>query len=269
MTVRAASASVGRMPDAASSMSLNTDIGEGYGVWRITDDAALLAVVTDANVACGFHAGDPDILRRTCEVAAEGGVGVGAQVGFADLRGFGRRFVQVPRKSLVNDVLYQLGALAALASVAGTRVTYVKPHGALYHATTQHDDYAAAVVEAMLAYDSTLALLCQPGTLLAGQARDAGLWHVAEGFVDRAYTADGLLVPRGEAGAVVTDLDEARRRALQMACEGTVDAVDGSTIAMPVESLCVHSDSPGALEVATAVRDALRDDGITLRPLSA
>ncbi len=260
------------MPDTRPAtdrvVSLNTDIGEGYGVWRVTDDAALLAVVTDANVACGFHAGDPDILRRTCEVAAEGGVGVGAQVGFADLRGFGRRFVQVPRESLVNDVLYQLGALAALASVAGTRVSYVKPHGALYHAATQHDDYAAAVVEAMLAYDSALALLCQPGTRLAELAGREGVQHVAEGFVDRGYTSDGLLVPRSEPGAVVTDLDEARSRAVRMAREGTVDAVDGTTIPMQVESLCVHSDSPGALEVATAVREALEAEGIALRPLS-
>jgi len=257
------------MPDDGSVVSLNTDIGEGYGVWRITDDAALLGVVTDANVACGFHAGDPDILRRTCEVAAERGVGVGAQVGFADLRGFGRRFVQVPRDSLVNDVLYQLGALAALASVAGTQVSYVKPHGALYHATTQHDDYAAAVVEATLAYDPSLAMLCQPGTRLAELAGREGLRHVAEGFVDRAYTADGLLVPRGEPDAVITDLEQARQRAVRMAREGTVEAVDGSTIPMRVESLCVHSDSPGALEVATAVRAALETDGVVLRSLSA
>ena len=137
----------------------------------------------------------------------------------------------------------------------------MKPHGALYHAATQHDDYAAAVVEAMLAYAHAAALLCQPGTRLPGRA-GRGHAHVAEGFVDRAYTADGLLVPRGEPGAVVTDLDEARRRAVRMAREGTVDAVDGTTLPMQVESLCVHSDSPGALEVATAVRDALRRDGI-------
>ena len=226
--------------------------------------------MTDANVACGFHAGDPDVLRHTCEVAAANGVGVGAQVGFDDLRGFGRRFIQVPRASLVNDVLYQIGALASLASVAGGRVAYVKPHGALYHAAAQHDDYAGAVVEAVLAYAAghdELLLLCQPGTRLAAAARAAGLRVVAEGFVDRGYTADGLLVPRGEHGAAVTDADEAGRRAVQMAREGTVEAVDGSTVAMRVESLCVHSDSPGAVETARAVRAALEEAGVALRPL--
>ena len=262
------------MSEAATAqtvVSLNTDIGEGYGAWSVADDETLLALVTDANVACGFHAGDPDILRRTCEVAAANGVGVGAQVGFSDLRGFGRRFIQVPRASLVNDVLYQLGALAGLASVAGTPVSYLKPHGALYHATTQHDDYAAAVVEAMLAYAAAghgdLLLLCQPGTRLAEHAARSGLRVVAEGFVDRAYTADGLLVPRGQPGAVVTDLDEACRRAVRMVREGTVEAADGATVPMRVESLCVHSDSPGAVEVARAVRGALEQAGVELRPL--
>ena len=255
------------MPESAA-VSLNTDIGEGYGDWVIADDAALLSVVTDANVACGFHAGDPDILRRTCEVAAERGVAVGAQVGFGDLRGFGRRFIQVPRATLVNDVLYQVGALAALASVAGTRVSYVKPHGALYHACTQHDDYADAVIEATDAYDSSLVLLCQPGTRLARRAEAAGIRVVPEGFVDRAYTADGLLVPRGEPGAVVSDLDEARERAIRMVAEQTVVAADGSTVPMVVESLCVHSDSPGAVEVATAVREALQQEGIAVRSLA-
>ena len=263
------------MPDVVTEpavVSLNTDIGEGYGAWSVADDETLLSLVTDANVACGFHAGDPDILRRTCEVAAANGVGVGAQVGFDDLRGFGRRFIQVPRESLVNDVLYQLGALAGLASVAGTRVSYLKPHGALYHAATQHDDYADAVVEAMLAYAAAglgeLPLLCQPGTRLAARAAAAGVPAVAEGFVDRAYTADGLLVPRGQPGAVVTDLDEACTRAVRMVREGTVEAVDGSTVAMRIESLCVHSDSPGAVEVARAVRTALEHDGVELRPLA-
>jgi UPF0271 protein len=252
-------------------VSLNTDIGEGYGAWSVADDETLLSLVTDANVACGFHAGDPDILRRTCELAAASGVGVGAQVGFGDLRGFGRRFIQVPRASLVNDVLYQIGALAALAAVAGTRVTYVKPHGALYHATTQHDDYADAVVGALLEHAAAgqgeLLLLCQPGTRLATRAVDAGVRVVAEGFVDRGYTADGLLVPRGEPGALVTDLDDACRRALRMVTDGTVQAADGSSVPMRVESLCVHSDSPGAVEVARAVRAALEHAGVELRPL--
>jgi 5-oxoprolinase (ATP-hydrolysing) subunit A len=255
----------------SGAVSLNTDIGEGYGAWSVADDETLLSLVTDANVACGFHAGDPDILRRTCEVAAANGVGVGAQVGFGDLRGFGRRFIQVPRSSLVNDVLYQIGALSALAAVAGTRVTYVKPHGALYHATTRHDDYADAVVGAMrehaAAGQGELLLLCQPGTRLATRAAAAGVRVVAEGFVDRGYTADGLLVARGEPGALVSDADDAGRRALRMVREATVEAVDGSSVPMQVESLCVHSDSPGAVEVTRGVRAALERAGVELRPL--
>ncbi|MBA2639221.1 MAG: LamB/YcsF family protein [Nocardioidaceae bacterium] len=248
-------------------VSLNADIGEGYGAWTVADDAALLAVVTDANVACGFHAGDPDILRRTCEAAAAHGVGVGAQVGFGDLRGFGRRFIELPRASLVNDVLYQVGALAALASVAGTRVSYVKAHGALHHAASSRDEYAAAIVEAMLAYGGGLRLLSQPGTRLAAHAQGAGLRVVAEGFVDRGYSSDGLLVPRGHPGAFVTDRDAACRQALAMGRDGTVGTVDGETCAMPVQSLCVHSDSPGAVEVASAVRQALEAAGVALRSL--
>ena len=252
-------------------VSLNTDIGEGYGAWSVADDETLLSLVTDANVACGFHAGDPDILRRTCEVAAAHGVGVGAQVGFHDLRGFGRRFIQVDRASLVNDVLYQIGALANLAAVAGTRVSYVKPHGALYHATTQHDDYADAVIGAVLQHvaagQGELLLLCQPGTRLAVRAAAAGVRVIAEGFVDRGYTADGLLVSRGEPGAVVTDIEEACRRAVRMVRDGVVEAADGSSVEVRVESLCVHSDSPGAVEVARAVRAALQQADVELRPL--
>jgi len=252
-------------------VSLNTDIGEGYGAWAIADDQALLGLVTDANVACGFHAGDPDIMRRTCETAAANGVGVGAQVGFADLRGFGRRFIQMPMPSLVNDVIFQLGALSGLAAVAGTRVRYLKPHGALYHATTRHDEYAEAVVEAVLAFASAghgeLALLCQSGTRLARRAEAEGVRVVAEGFLDRGYTADGLLVPRGEPGAEISDTVEVSRRAVRMVQEGTVRAVDGTDVSLEVASLCVHSDSPGAVEVARAVRAALEQAGVELRPL--
>ena len=249
------------------TISLNTDIGEGYGRWTIADDEALLAVVTDANIACGFHAGDPDILRRTCETAAGLGVGVGAQPGFADLRGFGRRYIAVPAPSLVNDLIYQLGALDALARVAGTRVGYVKPHGALYHSAVAHDEHAAAVVEAIRLFDPSLPLLCQPGTRLTRLAEAEGLAVRYEGFVDRAYTADGLLVPRDEPGAVHDDPTRAARQAIDMAITGTVVAVDGTVVPMPVHSLCVHSDSPGAPALARATREALEAAGATLAPL--
>lgn len=254
---------------APSTVSLNTDIGEGFGAWSIADDAALLALVTDANVACGFHAGDPDIMRRTCETAAAHGVAVGAQVGYYDLRGFGRRYIAVPSPTLVNDVLYQVGALSALAAVAGTAVSYVKPHGALYHAATHEQDVAEAIVSAVLEHGGGLPLLCQPGTRLAGAAEEAGVRVHAEGFVDRAYTADGLLVPRTRADAVITDVDAVGARCVRMVREGVVEAVDGTVVEARIDSLCVHSDSPGAVEMARAVRAALADAGIGVRPLPA
>ncbi len=249
------------------AISMNTDIGEGFGSWRIADDERLLRLVTDANLACGFHAGDPDIMRATCELAASLGVGVGAQVGFNDLRGFGRRFIEVPKTSLVNDIIYQLGATVAFTDLAGIPLSHVKPHGALYHAATQHDAYAEAVVEAITGFDRSLPLLCQPGTRLSGCATSAGVEVVPEGFVDRAYTADGLLVPRGRPGALITDQDVVGERSVRLARDALVEAVDGTLIAMPVRSLCIHSDSPGAAEMAALVVGALDDAGIERAPL--
>lgn len=254
---------------APHTISLNTDIGEGFGSWRIADDEALLALVTDANVACGFHAGDPDIMRRTCETAAARGVAVGAQVGYYDLRGFGRRYIAVPAATLVNDVLYQVGALAVLAAVAGTSVSYVKPHGALYHAATHQQAVAEAVVAAVLEHGGGLPLLCQPGTRLARAAGDAGVRVHAEGFVDRAYTSDGLLVPRSRPDAVITDVASVGKRSVRMVLEGVVDSVDGTPVDARIDSLCVHSDSPGAVEMARAALAALRGAGIEVRPLAA
>lgn len=245
-------------------VSLNTDIGEGYGAWQIADDAALLGTVTDANMACGFHAGDPDIMRQTCETAAQNGVGIGAQVGFHDIIGFGRRFIEISRASLTNDLIYQLGALSAFANLVGSPVAYVKAHGALYHAAVQREEYAGAVIDAIRSFDASLPFLCQPGTSFSARAKEAGLRTVREGYIDRAYQPDGLLVPRGTPGAVITDLDEACDRAVAMAQYGEITAIDGTVIAMPVDSVCVHSDSPGASEVAQAVRAALTDAGITL-----
>src|SRR5580765_3451480 len=185
------------------TISLNADLGEGFGAWSYGDDEALLDVVTDANVACGFHGGDPDVIRRTCAMAVERGVRIGAHPGFPDIRGFGRRHIVMPRSSVVNDVLYQLGALAALAGAEGAALSYVKPHGALYHAAVADENYAIAVVEAIRTFDPSLPLLCQPGSRLAEHAESAGLRALAEGFIDRRYTETGLLVPRSEPGAVI------------------------------------------------------------------
>jgi UPF0271 protein len=251
-----------------ATLSLNTDIGEGYGAWAIADDEALLGLVTDANLACGFHASDPDIMRRTCRTARQRSVAVGAQVGFRDVLGFGRRFIEVPRATLSNDVLYQLGALSAFTSVERTPIAYVKVHGALYHAAVRHDSYALAIIDAVLDFDAGLPVLCQPDTTFWRAVRDAGLGTIAEGYLDRAYTADGLLVPRGQPGAVITDPEVAAQRAVRIATERTVTAIDGTVIDMPVDSVCVHSDSPGAPELAAAVRQALTEAGVTLRSLA-
>ncbi|PUA80471.1 LamB/YcsF family protein [Nocardioides currus] len=254
------------MSDGTVRIDLNADLGEGYGAWTLGDDDALLDLVTSANVACGFHAGDPTSLRHVCERAAERGVVIGAQVGYHDLAGFGRRFIDMVPADLTNDVLYQVGALEAFARVAGTRVQYVKPHGALYNAIVHHEAQAAAVVEAVLRYDPTLPVLGLPGSVFLALAADAGLTTVPEAFADRAYTPEATLVSRREPGAVLHDADAVARRCVRMATEGSVEAVDGTIVEVRAASLCVHGDSPGAVEMAGRVKAALRDTGVEVAP---
>jgi UPF0271 protein len=253
------------MTDPRSRIDLNSDVGESFGRWRLGDDDAVLAMVTSANVACGFHAGDPRTLRLTCETAAERGVVVGAQVGYRDLAGFGRRFIDVDPLELTDDVLYQIGALEAMAKAAGTSVRYVKPHGALYNAAVHHEKQAQAVVDAVLAYDDGLPLLGLPGSKLLDLAERAGLRTVREAFADRGYTPDGTLVPRSEDGAVLSDPEEVGRRVVRMVTEGSVLAVDGSEVAVDAESVCLHGDSPGAVAMAEAVRAGLEAAGVEIR----
>jgi 5-oxoprolinase (ATP-hydrolysing) subunit A len=248
-------------------VDLNSDLGESYGPWQLGDDTAVLRSVTSANVACGFHAGDPSTLRRTVQEAAKSGVAIGAQVSYPDLLGFGRRFIDMDPTELIDTVLYQIGALEAFARVAGVQVTYVKPHGALYNAVVDHESQAAAVVEAVREYDHRLAVLGLPGSALLRYADDADLRVVPEAFADRAYTPQGTLVPRGTPGAVLTDADAdaVAERAVRMVTDGTVTAIDGSTVTLRAESLCVHGDSPGAVQMAAAVRRALEDAGVEVR----
>lgn len=248
----------------SARVDLNADVGEGFGRWTLGDDEAVLSLVSSANVACGFHAGDPVTLRRCCELAAARGVVVGAQVGYRDLAGFGRRFLDVDPAELTAEVVYQVGALEALTRVAGTRVAYVKPHGALYNATVHHAAQARAVVEAVAAYDRSLPLLGLPGSLLLAEAERAGLRTVREAFGDRGYTPEGTLVPRSQPGAVLEDPDEVAARVLRMVREGEVVAVDGSVVAVEAESVCLHGDSPGAVAMARAVRAALADAGVAV-----
>ena len=245
-------------------IDLNSDVGESFGRWELGDDERVLQVVTSANVACGFHAGDASTLRRCCETAVRHGVVVGAQVGYRDLAGFGRRFIDYDPVELADDVTYQIGALEALARVAGTRVAYVKPHGALYNATVHHDAQARAVVAAVRAYDPSLPVLGLPGSRLLAAAEEAGLRTVREAFADRAYTPEGTLVARTEQGSILSDPDEVAARVVRLVTDGTLAAVDGSTVRVEADSVCVHGDSPGAVAMATAVRDALAAQGVEL-----
>jgi len=249
-------------------MDLNADLGEGFGRWELGDDDALLEIVTSANVACGFHAGDPLTMRSVCAEAARRGVSVGAQVSYRDLAGFGRRYIAYEPAELTADVLYQLAALDGIAQAHGTRVRYVKPHGALYHAAAGDPAQAGAVAAAVRAYDPEPPVLSLPGTQLLAAAGRAGLRGVREAFLDRAYTPDGGLVPRGQRGAVIADPDEVAARAVRMAVDGTVVAVDGSTVSVAAESLCVHGDTPAAVEVARRVRATLTDAGVQLTPFA-
>ena len=246
------------------SIDLNSDLGEGFGVWRLGDDEALLRIVTSANAACGFHAGDPSIMRTVAIGAVAHDVAVGAQVSYRDLAGFGRRPMDIAPRELTDDVLYQIGALEGLCRVAGTRVRYVKPHGALYNATVHHEEQAKAVAEAVRAYDATLPVLGLPGSRLLAAAEAAGLRAVPEFFVDRGYTPEGSLVPRSQDGALLHDPDDVTVRVVRMVEEGVVTAVDGTDVAVRAESACVHGDSPGAVAMAAAVRDGLAAAGVKL-----
>jgi UPF0271 protein len=247
-----------------SGIDLNADLGEGFGVWQLGDDEAMLGIVSSANVACGFHAGDPAGLLRVCRLAAERGVRIGAQVSYRDLAGFGRRFIDVAAEDLVADVVYQIGALQAIATAAGSAVSYVKPHGALYNTIVTNPEQGAAVAEAVHLVDATLPVLGMADSAFFGEATRRGLRTVAEGFADRAYRPDGQLVSRGEPGAVLHDPAVIADRVVTMVTSGQVTAVDGTRIAVSVESVCVHGDSPGAVQIATTVRDQLKAAGIEI-----
>ncbi|MEU1619763.1 5-oxoprolinase subunit PxpA [Streptomyces sp. NPDC005722] len=245
-------------------IDLNADLGEGYGRWVLTDDDALLSVVTSANVACGFHAGDPGIMRRVCDTAAARGVRIGAQVSYRDLAGFGRRAMEVPADELADEITYQIGALEVFARAAGAQVAYVKPHGALYNKVVVDDDQAAAVAAGTRRADPALPVLCLPGSAMERAAREAGLDVVGEAFADRAYTAAGTLVPRGTTGALIADPHEVTRQAVALARDGVATALTGERVTVRARSLCLHGDSPDAVATALRVRAALEDAGVRL-----
>lgn len=248
------------------NIDLNSDLGESFGAWTMGDDLAMLEVVTSANVACGFHAGDPAGLLRTLRGARERGVVVGAHVSYPDLAGFGRRNMDIASADLQAGVIYQIGALQALARAAGTSVRYVKPHGALYNTIAHDERQARDVIAAVQAAGPDLVLVALAGAPLIQWARDAGLQVVAEAFADRAYTPQGTLVSRREKGSVLHDPQDVAARMLRLAREGVVTAIDGSEVRIAAQSICVHGDSPAAVSMAREVRAVLERAGVTLRP---
>ncbi len=249
-------------------IDLNSDLGEGLGPWTMGDDAAMLDIVSSANVACGFHAGDPAGILRTLRHAAGRGVVVGAHVAYRDLLGFGRRAMDVESADLVADVIYQIGALQGLATAAGTRVAYVKPHGALYNTIAHDARQAADVLAAMREIDPSLCLVALAGSPLLRRAEQAGVRVVAEAFADRAYTPQGTLVSRRQPGSVLHDAAAVAERMLRFASDGTVVAIDGSIVRVEAASICVHGDSPGAVGMAREVKARLVGAGIEIRPFA-
>ena len=246
-------------------IDLNSDLGESYGQWTLGDDAAILPLVSSANVACGFHAGTPDVILATLRAAAERGVAVGAHVAYPDLAGFGRRSMDIASEELFADVIYQIGALQGLAAAAGTRVRYVKPHGALYNTIAGNERQGQAVIDAIKAVDASLPLVGLAGSRILALARASGLNTVAEAFADRAYHRDGTLVSRREAGAVLHDPQQVAQRMLQLLTTGGVTSIEGEFTAIQADSLCVHGDSPGAIDMARQIRALLASNGIAIR----
>ena len=249
-------------------IDLNADLGEALGSWPMGDDAAMLDIVTSANVACGFHAGDPVTTRRTVAEAQRRGISVGAHPSYRDLVGFGRRFMDMAPDELEADVLYQLGALEGIARAHGTEVSYVKPHGALYNTIVHHEGQAAAVVRAVAAFRPGLAVMCLPGSVFLSLAEEAGLRPVREAFADRAYHPDGTLVSRREPGSVLHDPDAVAARMVRLATDGTMTALDGTEFTLAADSICIHGDSPGAVAMGAAVRSGLEAAGVSIAPFT-
>lgn len=250
-------------------IDLNADMGEGFGVYPLGRDAELLAVVTSANVACGFHAGDPSVMDRTVALAVQARVAVGAHPGFPDLRGFGRRRVDADPAEVERDVLYQVGALQAFARAHGTRVAHVKPHGALYNQAAEDERLAHAVARGVARAGRDLVLVGLASTAVMRAAAEAeGLRFAAEAFADRRYEANGTLQSRQVAGSVLTDPAAAAAQAVRIARDGTVEAVDGTEVRLRADTLCLHGDNPEAVANARAVRQALERAGIEVRALA-
>ncbi|BET95378.1 LamB/YcsF family protein [Xenorhabdus taiwanensis] len=248
------------------TIDLNSDLGESFGQWRMGNDEEILGIVSSANVACGFHAGDPVGILQVLRSAQRNNVAVGAHVSYSDLVGFGRRKMDIANHELTADVIYQIGALQGLAAAAGTKVSYVKPHGALYNTIASDEYQAIAVIEGILAIDPNLVLVGLAGSNILKLAQENGLRTIAEAFADRAYTSQGELVSRRETGSVLHDADLVAQRMLQLVTEGGVESIDGKFTPIQADSICVHGDTPGAVVMAKQVKTVLQQEGITIQP---
>ncbi|AUT45786.1 LamB/YcsF family protein [Achromobacter sp. Marseille-Q0513] len=247
------------------SIDLNCDMGESYGAWVMGNDAAVLRYVSSANIACGFHGGDPATMRKTVAAALAQGVALGAHPGLQDLSGFGRRVIPTSPQEAYDLVVYQLGALAGVAASQGARLHHVKAHGALYNMAAKDEGLSRAICQAVKDVDGTLVLYGLAGSRLVSVAREIGLAAANEVFADRSYQDDGSLTPRGKPGAMIEDVDLAVAQVVRMVREGKVRSVDGKDVAVQADTLCIHGDQPNALVFASGIRQALEDAGIEVR----
>lgn len=247
---------------------LNCDMGESFGAYTIGADEAVMSSITSANIACGYHGGDPGVMRRTVCLARDAGVAIGAHPGFPDLQGFGRRDLRLTPQDAEDMVLYQIGALASIARAEGVELAHVKPHGALYNMAVRDRSLADAIARAVVAIDSPLVLFALPNSELARAGAALNLRVALEGFADRAYEADGALTPRSRAGAVIHDLEIVAQRAVRLIVDGEVVATDGSILTMQVDTICVHGDTPGAERLARAIRAGLERAGVTVAAIA-
>mgnify|MGYP001173084407 CR=1 FL=1 len=253
----------------AVRIDLNCDMGESFGAYTIGNDVAVMPSITSANIACGVHAGDPSVLRRTIRLAMANDVAIGAHPGFPDLVGFGRREMNATPAEVEDLVLYQVGAVAGVAAAEGARLQHVKPHGALYNLAVRDAATSAAIARAVAAADRSLILFGLAGSEMLEAGRAAGLRVAAEAFADRAYEPDGSLASRRKTGTVIDDPDRVVARVLRMVTDGTVEATDGSTVAIAAETVCVHGDTQGAEQLAAKIRAGLEQAGVALRPVGA
>ena len=248
-------------------VDINSDLGESFGAYSIGHDEGLMHAITSANVAAGFHAGDPSVLRDTIRLAKANGVAVGAHPGFPDLVGFGRRELNVTAREAEDMVLYQVAAVAGVAAAEGVRIQHVKPHGALFNMAVRNADLSAAIARAVAAYDRSLILFGLPGSEILAAGRAAGLRVAAEVFADRAYEADGSLASRRKPGAVIHDADAVVARAVRMVKERSVVATDGSVVPLEADTICVHGDTPGSDALAARIRAGLEGAGVTVKAI--